>query len=250
MDRNTLCEQLGKCRRRYLGLDLSPGDSGQVPITKLSGVPWWPHGIERPRCVDGHLMSFIVQIRLDEVPGFDQSPTLLSFHYCDQCAHDGRMAWGWADAHRRKQPEGLRSSQRQQLQYALRIFSDLDKTRVDGAGVTIESSVPSQRAAYIQGFDYPNIEDIWQMFPETARPNATPDTGEEMPNNDVTKIGGWPSWLQHPDRPRDHAAKEMDFVGQLHMRDSQDTSWASGCLYLFASQDEKGQQDAEFLIQT
>ncbi len=86
-----LVDRIVEFNRPFVRMEFTPSDPGPVPVTKLSGVPWWPMGVERPVCVDGHKMAFVGQFRLDEVPGFDQPPTLLSLHYCDACTYEGKM---------------------------------------------------------------------------------------------------------------------------------------------------------------
>jgi hypothetical protein len=89
-------QQLCKPKRLTRELIVERGDPGCEPITKISGVPWWPAGLARPICGVGHLMSFMAQIRLSDVPGFEsEDDILISFHYCQQCAYDGKMLWGW-----------------------------------------------------------------------------------------------------------------------------------------------------------
>src|SRR5688572_7449611 len=76
-------------------LVLTPGDAGAERATKIGGIPWWPRGESRPQCDRGHNLSFYMQIRLSDVPGWETSEDLLSFHYCDECMYDGNPAIGW-----------------------------------------------------------------------------------------------------------------------------------------------------------
>jgi uncharacterized protein YwqG len=229
-------KRLATYDRPFARMDMTPGDPGQEPITKLSGAPWWPSGKRRPVCVDGHGMAFIAQIRLDQVPGFRQPPTLLSFHYCDECAYRGKMAWGWAD-------------ERSQSRYNLSLFSDVDGTAVDRLGVVTKASVAPQTPTFHNGVETLSIEDIWERFPETARPNGIPDF-EAIIHENRSKLGGWPSWVQHPSRPKDQMGREMGFVGQLDLHACPESAWANGYAYLFASIYSKAGQIAELVIQT
>jgi uncharacterized protein YwqG len=227
-----LVERITKFNRPYLRMVFGPGDPGQVPVTKLSGVPWWPAAIDRPTCVDGHRMAFVGQFRLDEAPGFSQPPTLLSFHYCEKCTDNGLMPFGWEDRGR-------------QLRYRVSLFSDLDSP-ADGLGVVADSRVVAQTPRFEAGLETLNIEGIWENFPETRVPHGVP----ESPNifhETRSKLGGWPSWEQHPVRPEDQMGEEMQFVGQLDRFDCEDAAWNCGYAYLFASVDE---QEAELVVQT
>jgi hypothetical protein len=75
-------------------LQLTPGEPGAVPVTKISDEPWWPGGVPRPACDSADLMSFVAQFALADVPGLERR-FLASFHYCQQCALDGEMSFGW-----------------------------------------------------------------------------------------------------------------------------------------------------------
>jgi hypothetical protein len=71
-------------------------EPGQTPVSKISGEPWWPKGVKRPRCERNHAMTFLWQVRLAEVPGLDTDSGLVSFHYCLGCSKAGRPSFGWA----------------------------------------------------------------------------------------------------------------------------------------------------------
>ncbi len=213
MSKGDFAKRLAKFNRPYLRMDLSPGDPGQVPVTKLSGAPWWPAKTARPVCVDGHTMAFIGQFRLDEVPGIEQPPTLLSFHYCEECMYEGKMSFGWQERGR-------------QLRYNVSLFSDLDMP-VDGLGTVAKSTVKARRVKYHKGIETLNIEDKWEQFPETAGPNGIPDF-DRIAHEDGSKLGGWPSWAQHPIRPEDKMGNEMKFVGQLDWNTCPDSAWNTG----------------------
>jgi len=235
-DPATFVKKLAKFERPFIRLELSEGDPGPLPVMKLGGVPWWPKGIERPRCVDGHDMGFVAQIRLDEVPGFDQPPMLLSFHYCEICTYEGKMPFGWEDAGH-------------QLRYRLSLFRDLERTSVDGLGIVGESRIAAQKAEYAPGRETLGIEDIWERFPETRGPGGIPASAEFV-HEERTKIGGWPSWVQQPVRPQDEMGNQMDFVGQLDLYACPDSAWCTGYAYLFASPPAEDEQEAELIIQT
>ncbi len=228
-------KQLAEFNRPYARMVFSPGDPGQVPVTKLSGVPWWPANTPRPTCVDGHKMAFVGQFRIDEIPGVDQPPKLLAFHYCDECTYQGKMSWGWNDKGR-------------QLRYHLTLFSDLDSS-VDGLGAVASSSISPQTSELEPGNETLNIEDIWEQFPETAVPGGIPDS-DNIVHEERSKFGGWPSWVQHPERPEDEMGNEMHFVCQLDMHDCPNSAWATGYAYIFVSDSVDDDQKAELVIQT
>ena len=96
MAREGFLDQLLKRQRPVRELILTPGDPGCEPVTKISGVPWWPADLLRPTCGYGHNMSFMMQCRLSDVPGFHHlHDSLVSFHYCDECMLEGNMSFGW-----------------------------------------------------------------------------------------------------------------------------------------------------------
>ena len=89
-------QQLLENQRPTREMIITSGDPGCEPITKISGVPWWPTGLSRPTCGNGHPMSFMAQFRLSDIPLFEsQRDSLVSFHYCEQCSYEGNMSFGW-----------------------------------------------------------------------------------------------------------------------------------------------------------
>lgn len=229
--------KVAKLSRPFKRMEFKPGDVGQVPVTKLGGVPWWPANIERPKCVDGHNMSFVAQIRLDDVPGLERPPTLVSFHYCDRCTDDGKMPWGWEDKGR-------------QLRYRLSIFPDIEQG-VDGLGLVADSRIVPQMPTFHGGTESLGIEDIWKRFPETSVPYGISNYGlDDVFHEQRSKLGGWPSWVQHPLRPKDEQGEKMRFFAQLDLYDCPESSWANGYAYLFISEAADEVQEAELVIQT
>ena len=117
-------ETLSRHSRETRELLLSAGGSEVRPVTAISGAPWWPSGVERPVCSAGHAMAFMAQVSMIDVPGSASLPGVpASFHYCQECAHAGRMACGWNDEnldHRR---------------YDLRFLLDTSTLSPDGRGI-------------------------------------------------------------------------------------------------------------------
>jgi uncharacterized protein YwqG len=235
MTHEQLRKQLKAFERPYQRMELVSGDPGPLPLTKVGGAPWWPRGIARPTCVDGHQMGFVVQIRLDEVPGFAQPPSLLSFHYCDECTYDGKMPFGWKDiGHQRR--------------YNVHVFANLT-LEVDGLGIVAESSTAARIPTFYDGIESLSLEEIWAKFPTISGPGQL--SGFEIVHQYGSKLGGWPGWMQHPEVPEDECGNEMKFVGQLAYEDSPRNSWCTGSVYLFVSDyDEHEDQQADMMIQT
>lgn len=217
-------------------LSLRPGDVGPKPVTKFSGSPWWPAGTKRPQCVNGHLMAFIAQVRIDEVPGFDQPPTLLSFHYCEECALGGNMAWGWSDKGK-------------QERYRITTFIDLE-CDVDNLGIVAPAPIAAQLVSSQGATDGMNIFDIWRRFPSTAKPGGLRTVLPLLAHEDRAKLGGWPSWAQETQRPKDDMDNKMDFVAQLDGPVSRGCAWETGYAYLFATNYPDEPSEGELVIQT
>jgi uncharacterized protein YwqG len=235
MDELELSQKLQSLEREYAWLELQPGEPGQVPQTKLYGVPWWPAGVPRPQCEAAHDQDFVAQFRLDDIPGRKWPATLLSFHYCMQCSDDGKMAHGWRDDGR-------------QRRYDVRIWKDLGCTP-DGLGQTTEGKVTPQIATLHPGVETLNYQDIWRRFPSTAEDRLLSNPIDHDFHDVRSKIGGWPSWVQHPDRPEDDGAITMRFVAQLSGLSCPDSPWNCGYVYFFVSPFDDDQQ-AEMVLQS
>ncbi len=88
-------QKMLKYSRQAREMLVKVGDPGCKPITKISGVPWWPADLPRPICGHGHSMSFMAQFRLSDIPRFESHrDTLVFFHYCQECSYDGNMSFG------------------------------------------------------------------------------------------------------------------------------------------------------------
>lgn len=237
MAKVSIRSKLAKLARPFRRMEFKSGDVGQLPVTKLGGVPWWPENIARPTCVEGHNMAFVAQFRLDDLPGLERPISLVSFHYCDRCTNDGKMPWGWEDEGR-------------QLRYRLSIFQDV-AVRVDGLGQVADSRIAPQMPTFHDGTESLGIEDIWKRFPETAVTNGISHFGlDDVFHEERSKLGGWPSWVQHPLRPKDEQGEKMRFLAQLDLHDCPESSWATGYAYLFISDAVDEDQEAEVVIQT
>ncbi len=235
MDELELSEKLKSLQREYAWLEFRPGEPGQIAQNKLYGAPWWPVGVPRPTCEHGHTMDFMAQFRLDEIPGQKWPPTLLSFHYCMQCSYDGKMAFGWKDDGR-------------QRRYDVRIWKNLDLTP-DGLGQTTPWEGTPQVATLNRGVETIGYEDVGRRFQASRFLKRGPWELEHGFHDERSKIGGWPSWVQHPDRPEDDGAITMRFVAQLSGRSCPEATWNCGYVYFFVSPFDEDQQ-AEMVLQS
>ncbi len=229
-------KELTEYERPYRRMVFSFGDPGAVPVTKLGGAPWWPAGTERPICEHGHQMLFIAQIRLDEVPGIEleRPPTLLSFHYCEQCMADGNMAFGWHDKGR-------------QLRYRVSLFTELEKTPIDELGIVVNdcSREEPKLPTFHDGVEVMCLSEIWEEFPGRDVPDL-----QNIFNEERSKLGGWPYWWHEPEYPEDELGNPMQFVAQLHLEDCPDRAWACGSAYLYVSEFTEDEPEAEFIMQS
>jgi len=211
---------------------LNDDDPGQVPETKIGGVPWWPNQTERPRCEHGHLMTFMNQIRLQDVPIVGENfDGLALFHYCMECTYSGNMSFGFDD------PFGNRG-------YDVRVFRGeiLEDLKPDGLGIVAEEILPSYSVTFSEGLEIPRIEDMGEdiddVIPEDY-PQGKDDFDENIYPGFIhvrrTKIGGWPSWVQDAQWPIVNGVK-MTFIGQIDWEIGVNAPWCSGgYAYLFVN---------------
>jgi len=221
------------------------GDLGPEPVTKISGTPWWPAGVSRPSCLHGHAMCFIAQVRLRDVPGLETTDSsLLSFHYCDECVIGGAMPWGWLD------PETQGS-------YDLRIFTDIDRTTVDGLGIIAPSRIEAHKVSFRDVVEVPHAEDAG--IDHFEAPKDYPDGEDDWDENIYpglvhvrrSKIGGWPTWVQSSDWPPTAETERVKFVLQLDWALCKDLAWCSGgYAYVFVKLPNTGPPIGELAIQT
>gem|GEM_PF-4556194 len=248
--KNLFSDYLKPTRRMIL----EPGDPGQIPVTKVGGVPWWPYDLPRPKCQHGHYMSFIAQTRLSDVPGLGpQDPGLLSFHYCQECIPQGweRPDYEWktpGDEHR----------------YDVRIFNEWQDMKPDGQGIIAEDVVDPHIVTFSDRLETPNWDDIREIPELYSLARDLPDYElefmlqsaydfdesqfPEMVHIPVSKLGGWPSWVQHAEWPRDYPEEELIFVMQLSPLSCNET-WCNGLAYLFIHPVSYRERKAKFMMQ-
>lgn len=231
-------------RRRALEtrrMILKPGDPGPLPVTKIGGTPWWPKGLARPICGHRHEMAFLAQVLLGDVPQFSTDPALLSFHYCEECARNGRMSWGRGDGGQ-----------------DVRLFPAVSESQPDGRGVVADSSLPPHRVTLSAVEEIPGFEDISEEQRDripTSALTAKDDFDEHVYRGLVhvrrCKVGGWPSWQQSPEWPECPKSGRMTFVAQIDWDLGRDMPWAGGgYAYLFACPASCRATRAELVIQT
>ncbi len=219
------------------------GQDESLPVTKISGQPWWPNSIERPKCKYGHAMNFIAQILLSDIPLPDMPEnTLLSFHYCDECTSEGQMAWGFFDSENKG--------------YDLSLLYDIDKLQKDNKGLAALSLTKCYKVSFRDIEEVPgglaedaNIEfvDLPKDFPQ-GKDDFDEDIYPGLKHVKKSKIGGWPSWVQNPEWPK--KKERYTFIGQLDWWLFDGCPWCSGgYAYLFITGEDKTKLKAELVIQ-
>ncbi len=266
-----------KIARKTRRIHSEPGEPGPSVVSKIGGAPWWPRGMDRPRCPKyGHEMAFIAQILLADVPCVEvEEDALLSFHYCEECTLAGEMSIGWQmeeewmpHVDRKK---GLCSFFRKVLGgappqppmlcedsggYEVRVFPSLQNLEGDGKGVIAEAPIASLQLQLSTTNEIPGPGDI----PETIQtPDDFPAGMDDFDENVYpglvhvmrSKLGGWPSWVQNPCWPMDRVGRPMVFIGQLDWELGERASWANGgYAYLFSEPLELPDPKGELVIQT
>jgi uncharacterized protein YwqG len=211
-DPGKFCQQMLQFTKPTRELIMQESVGETLPVTQIAGKPWWPEGVERPKCQDGHIMHFIAQILLSDAPLSDMPQNaLLSFHYCEECAECGNMPWGLAG----KRGEG----------YDLRIFYDINYKQSDNLGMAVDSLMNSYNIS---------LRDVKEV----------PDH-EEDANIQFSDLPADPEW------PTNENGDKYSFLGQLDWWTFDGYPWcAGGYAYLFLSKDESAKLKAELLIQT
>lgn len=215
------------------------GDPGIEPITKISGIPWWPEDLRRPRCDRGHWMSFIAQIRLSDVPTFEnQDDALVSFHYCQQCTYSGNTSFGW-DC-----PLGNTES------YKVSVITSIHARQPDQLGTVAEMVIDPMKVSFCDVMDAPSYEDTLNSLNLSSCPVDYPQGADDFDKNIYPgvihiancKVGGWPSWVQSPNPPKTKTHERRLFLGQFDSRIGTQTAWCSGgyaYLFLISTGDQR-----------
>jgi hypothetical protein len=188
-------------------------------------------------------MSFMAQVRLADVPGLEKRSELLAFHYCQQCADEGRMSSGCHD-------DGAQG-------YELTLLRADEKKATDGLETVAEVVIPPRRVALRKVLEVPGYEQTSIMFPDL--PDDYPEGEDDLDERIYSrckhvarsKLGGWPSWVQSPAPPDIQEGQALHFVAQLDWELCEDAAWAGGgYAYLFLITDKGGAAHGELVVQT
>ena len=164
-------------------------------------------------------MSFMAQVRLSDVPGFEsEDNTLISFHYCQQCAYDGKMSWGWDCCSNRSG-------------YAVSVISEISSRKGDQLGAVAEVVIEPHIVTLLDVTEIPGYEETTNLFPET--PDDYPQGEDDFDENvypgvkhvELSKLGGWPSWVQSPNPPATVDNEGLRFIAQFDYRLSDAAPW-------------------------
>jgi hypothetical protein len=188
-------------------------------------------------------MSFIAQVLLADVPTLENhSDRILSFHYCDECPKEGKMSFGWGGPN----PES----------YDVTIHPTAIETQIDGLGLLAESIVDAHSVSFRNVEEVPGYTDTCELL--TKRPEDYPgrkdDFDEEiypgLKSVARSKLGGWPTWVQSAQWPRDKPQEWLAFVLQLDWQLCPRTPWCDGgYAYLFVKPAKGGGLQGEFVLQ-
>ena len=227
---------------------LTSGDPGCAPITKISGVPWWPSDRPRPRCNHGHAMSFMAQFRLSDVPTFESyRDSLVSFHYCQECSYNGNMSFGW------------NCSQGNTKGYDVSVINAIGDKQADGLGTIAELVIDPQLVTFRDAMDAPGYQDTVNSLDLPSTPDDYPQGIDDFDENIYPavihiakrKVGGWPTWVQYPQPPETTAQERLHFIGQLDWWLCDRATWcAGGYAYLFLISSEDQALRGELALQT
>src|SRR5207249_448474 len=108
--------------------------------------------------------------------------------------------------------------------YDVTIHEMTAETSTDGLGLVAESIVDAHSVSFCEVEEVPGYADTCGLF--TKRPEGYPggksDFDEEiypgLIHVAVSKVGGWPTWEQGADWPRDRPQDWLAFVLQLDMQ--------------------------------
>lgn len=262
---------------------LSPGDPGALPITKFGGAPWWPAGVDRPECTHGHKLSFVAQIRLADVPGWESDPGLLSFHYCLKCMENGDSSFGWDDAEssgysvtiwnlaENSEPDGLEVVSEAPItpytvsfyDYALPVgieepdeewYADADPDDAEATRESVENDRQLLELRQRYGLTLPGSPPPSPISPfDTEKENLYGSRSSEfrLGAGGRSRLSGPPLWVQGPEYPTNAAGELMLFVAQIDWVLGHDSAWGGGgYAYLFVDTPDKPVRSGELVIST
>ncbi len=235
--------KLREYAKRTREMILTPGDPGLIPVTKISGLPWWPAGRARPRCDRGHAMSFIAQVLLADTPYLEEyGDRLLSFHYCYECSGELNMSFGWGGPN----PKG----------YDVTIHTGVADRLIDGLGLVAGSIVDPHSVSFRDLEEVPGYSDTCDLIENRPEdyPGGKHDFDVEIYPSVIhvphAKLGGWPRWVQSAQWPRNRPDESVEFVLQLDWKLCPKTPWCTGYAYLFAKRVGNNPVIGELVLQT
>ena len=253
------------------------GAESAAPVTKIGGAPWWPKGTPRPVCHESnHMMEFVAQILLSDVPGFEHlRDHLYSFHYCRECMSAGRTSYGWMPVDESPQPIPFPSIGQRLVSlfgiapipniapwldsrsYNTTIFTHTNEIEPDALGC------PADTLIVPKAFDFESMNEVPlpDDYPEglcDPRDHTSfvdlPETGFEIGNLlhcHSSKLGGWPTWLQNAHYPTGIRDSRMRLVAQLDHKLVEHSAWGGGGFaYLFADLSSVYSPSAQLVVQT
>ena len=241
MDATEFTKRLTALQRPAKRMIFSEGDPGAVPVTKLGGEPWWPAETPRPKCVDGHLMEFMAQVRLSDCEDIG-TDGLFSFHYCTECMYEGKMSFGHIDPRNKG--------------YDIRVFEQPNQSHPDKLGSLTAATIPSRTVQLEEFLEVPSVDDmpddVCRAMPDdynSAGSDYAANVYRGLIHYPLSKLGGWPTWPQSSEWPATDS-NPMKFLLQLDSVIGERTAWCCGCAVVFIGQEADGSYRGEMCIQT
>ncbi len=180
-------------------------------------------------------MSFVIQVRLQDVPGLPAGdPGLLSFHYCQKCTEEGHGSNGWINDDDPIEATG----------YDMRIFEDCSKNASDGQGILAVDFMKPRTVTCVDFLEVPELGEFRNTPALEPLYAAVREKYNGLDKNDISKthgnvqgflhlatskLGGWPTWFQYPEWPQDAPEERVTLIAQLeHFPDVYYEYWCNG----------------------
>jgi hypothetical protein len=174
-----------------------------------------------------------MQINTKDIPWF-ANWKMISFHYCQECAFDWEMSWGYLD-------------ELWENKYNISVFNNFELLESDDLGIVSNfQPVPDLWVELLSFVDVPSYEDKSEFCDENIEDWDVLDAfseardyfyeGINCPDERLikykhyteSKIGWYPTWWQLPEYPN----KNMKFIAQIGGGIG-DTCWCTWTAYLF-----------------
>jgi hypothetical protein len=179
-------------------------------------------------------MTFFAQIRLGDVPGWNDASELLSLHYCVECMGNGNMSLGLEDRH-----EGSYTYKHGHVGYDVTLISEAKAREADGLGASDSFSNEPYNVSLEEALEVEAMAEFWQptgVYPQGNYPADYPVEPEEfealgLPDfscRHESKLGGWPSWENDAAWPVCPHGQPFEFVGQISEELIPESPWAPG----------------------